>query len=71
MWDKPHFHIPTKMKDGSLANLVKKRHQSFDSDVGAAIEVIFMLCSGLSTFLITCLFYVVSCLSVSIALLGW
>lgn len=27
------------MKDGSLGELVKKRYQSFESDVGALIEV--------------------------------
>ena len=59
------------MKDGSLADLVKKRYQSFDSEVGAAIEVMFMPCSSLIMRLITCLFYVVFRLSVSVALSGW
>lgn len=31
------------LKDGSLAELVRKRYQSFDTEIGAQIEVKFFL----------------------------
>ena len=40
---KPNDFSYHKTKDGSLAELVRKRYQSFDSELGAQIEVKFCL----------------------------